>query len=93
MLILMELKNLHTIPQTQGMVTQLRKDGIEIIKANPKLEEYLPKLTVSCSNTLMLARRCFPSGLVGNLCGSSSSFPVATAKRSQEKHSNITWIT
>lgn len=31
MLILMELKNLHTIPQTQGMVNQLRKDGIDII--------------------------------------------------------------
>jgi hypothetical protein len=44
MLILMELKNLHTIPQTQGMVNQLRKDEIDIIKANPKLEEYLPKI-------------------------------------------------
>lgn len=48
MLILMELKNLHTIPQTQAMVNQLHKDGIDIIKANPKLEEYLPKI-----NTLL----------------------------------------
>lgn len=53
MLILMELKNLHTIPQTQGMVNQLRKDGIDIIKANPKLEEYLPKINALITKIIL----------------------------------------
>lgn len=60
MLILMELKNLHTIPQTQGMVTQLRKDGIEIIKANPKLEEYLPKINSLLQQHIDACKTLFP---------------------------------
>ena len=60
MLILMELKNLHTIPQTQGMVNQLRKDGIEIIKANPKLEEYLPKINSLLQQHIDSCKTLFP---------------------------------
>lgn len=60
MLILMELKNLHTIPQTQGMVNQLRKDGIDIIKANPKLEEYLPKINALLLQHIDACKSLFP---------------------------------
>lgn len=60
MLILMELKNLHTIPQTQGMVNQLRKDGIDIIKANPKLEEYLPKINALLQQHIDACKSLFP---------------------------------
>ena len=60
MLILMELKNLHTIPQTQGMVNQLHKDGIEIIKANPKLEEYLPKINSLLQQHIDACKTLFP---------------------------------
>lgn len=60
MLILMELKNLHTIPQTQEMVNQLHKDGIEIIKANPKLEEYLPKINSLLQQHIDACKTLFP---------------------------------
>lgn len=60
MLILMELKNLHTIPQTQGMVNQLRKDEIDIIKANPKLEEYLPKINALLQQHIDACKSLFP---------------------------------
>lgn len=60
MLILMELKNLHTIPQTQGMASQLRKDGIDIIKANPKLEEYLPKINALLQQHIDACKSLFP---------------------------------
>lgn len=97
-LIFMELKNLHTIPQTQSMVNQLHKDGVEIIKANPKLEEYLPKINSLLQQHIDACKTLFPIwinwfGLTGTSYGSSLSFPAVTAKRSQEKHSNITWIT
>lgn len=39
MLILMELKNLHTIPQTQAMVNQLHKDGIDILRQRTGMPE------------------------------------------------------
>lgn len=60
MLILMELKNLHTIPQTQGMVNQLHKDGIEIIKANPKFEEYLLKINSLLQQHIDACKTLFP---------------------------------
>ncbi len=59
-LILMELKNLHTIPQTQSMVNQLHKDGVEIIKANPKLEEYLPKINSLLQQHIDACKTLFP---------------------------------
>ena len=92
-LILMELKNLHTIPQTQSMVNQLHKDGVEIIKANPKLEEYLPKINSLLQQHIDACKTLFPIWINWDSYGSSLSFPAVTAKRSQEKHSNITWIT
>lgn len=91
MLILMELKNLHTIPQTQGMVNQLRKDEIDIIKANPKLEEYLPKSMLSCSSTSMPVNLCFQSGSIGSLCGSFSLSLAAIAQRNPRKCSSTIW--
>ena len=60
MLILMELKNLHTIPQTQKMIHQLHKDGIDIIKANPKLEEYLPKINTLLQQHIDACKTLFP---------------------------------
>lgn len=60
MLIFMELKNLHTIPQTQGMTRQLQKDGIDIIKANPKLEEYLPKINSLLQQHIDACKTLFP---------------------------------
>lgn len=60
MLIFMELKNLHTISQTQGMINQLHKDGIKIIKANPRLEEYLPKINNLLQQHIDSCKTLFP---------------------------------
>ncbi len=59
-LIYTELKNLHTIPSTKEMVQQLRKDGVDIVKANPRLEEYLPKINALLQKHIDACKTLFP---------------------------------
>lgn len=89
MLILMELKNLHTIPQTQGMVNQLRKDGIEIIKANPKLEEYLPKINSLLQQHIDACKTLFPIWINWEFIRQLFIIPGGSSTSSTKKYKEV----
>lgn len=55
-----ELKNLHTLPQTERAVMQLHKDGIELVKSNPKMEDYIVRLNTLIRNSIDACKPLFP---------------------------------
>lgn len=55
-----DLKNLHTLPQTKDAVLQLHKDGVEVVKSNPKMEDYIVRLNTLIRSKIDACKPLFP---------------------------------
>lgn len=55
-----DFKNLHTLQETGEMIRSLRRDGIDFIKSNPQLNEYVPKINNILAQNIDACKYLFP---------------------------------
>lgn len=79
-----ELKNLHTLDETKEAVTNLRNDGVDIIKANGTLDEYRPRIAQLITNHISDCKDVFPMWVPWDYIKKLFAFPSGTKRNVQE---------
>ena len=80
-----DLKNLHTIEMTKGAAELLRKDGLDIVKANCTLDEYRPRIATEIANRIQGCKDIFPMWVPFEYIRQMFMFPTRTKDKAQEK--------
>lgn len=80
-----DLKNLHSMDMTKAATEALRKDGLDIVKANCTLDEYRPRIAAEIANRIQGCKDIFPMWVPWEYIRQMFSFPTKTKDRAQER--------
>ena len=80
-----DLKNLHSMDMTKAATEALRKDGLDIVKANCTLDEYRPRIAAEIANRIQGCKDIFPMWVPWEYIRQMFLFPTKTKDRAQER--------